>query len=105
GCGLDIGVKNGRIVGVRGRADDHVNRGRLGPKGLYGWETNNSADRLTSPLIRRNGKSELATWDEAMNLIVEKSRQIIDRHSASSIGFYTSGQLFLEEYYTLAIIG
>jgi anaerobic selenocysteine-containing dehydrogenase len=40
-----------------------------------------------------------------MNLIVEKSRQIIDRHSASSIGFYTSGQLFLEEYYTLAIIG
>jgi ferredoxin-nitrate reductase len=37
GCALDIGVKEGKIVGVRGRAEDVVNRGRLGPKGLYGW--------------------------------------------------------------------
>ena len=37
GCGLDIGVEGGRIVGVRGRALDTVNRGRLGPKGLHGW--------------------------------------------------------------------
>ena len=37
GCGCDIGVKDGRIVGVRGRAEDVVNRGRLGPKGLHGW--------------------------------------------------------------------
>jgi len=34
GCGLDVGVKQGRIVGVRGRGTDVVNRGRLGPKGL-----------------------------------------------------------------------
>jgi anaerobic selenocysteine-containing dehydrogenase len=105
GCGLDIGVKDGKIIGVRGRADDHVNRGRLGPKGLHGWEANNSADRLKSPLIRRNGNLESASWDEAINLIVEKSRQVINKHSASAIGFYTSGQLFLEEYYTLAVIG
>lgn len=105
GCGLEIGVKDGRIVGVRGRADDHVNRGRLGPKGLHGWEANNSPDRLTSPLIRKQGTLQPATWDEAMSLIVEKSRQIINRHSASAIGFYTSGQLFIEEYYTLAVIG
>src|SRR5215211_3053776 len=37
GCGLDIGVKDGKIVGVRGRAEDRVNHGRLGPKGLHGW--------------------------------------------------------------------
>ncbi len=105
GCGLEIGVKDGRIVGVRGRADDHINRGRLGPKGLHGWEANNSADRLTTPLIRKQGKLKPASWDEAMNLIVEKSKTIISKHSASAIGFYTSGQLFLEEYYTLAVIG
>src|SRR6185295_4878201 len=105
GCGLDVGVKDGRILGVRGRADDHVNRGRLGPKGLHGWEANNSADRLKSPLIRKNGTLESASWDEALNLIVEKSKQVINKHSASAIGFYTSGQLFLEEYYTLAVIG
>src|SRR4051794_276873 len=37
GCALDIGVKDDRIVGVRGRQGDRVNRGRLGPKGLHGW--------------------------------------------------------------------
>src|SRR5919112_1926785 len=105
GCGLDIGVRQGRIVGVRGRADDAVNRGRLGPKGLHGWEANNSPDRLTSPLIKRNGALEPASWDEAMDLIVQRTREIRDRATASAIGFYTSGQLMLEEYYTLAIIG
>jgi hypothetical protein len=37
GEGLDIAVQDGRIVGVRGRAEDRVNHGRLGPKDLYGW--------------------------------------------------------------------
>ena len=105
GCGLEIGVKDGRIVGVRGLARDPVGHGRLGPKGLHGWEANHSPDRLTKPLIRRNGQLEEATWDEAMNLIVTKSRDIIRKHTSLAMGFYTSGQLFLEEYYTLAVIG
>lgn len=37
GCGMDIGVKDGKVVGVRGRIQDRVNKGRLGPKGLYGY--------------------------------------------------------------------
>lgn len=37
GCGIDIGVKDGKVVGVRGRATDRVNKGRLGPKGLTGF--------------------------------------------------------------------
>ena len=105
GCGMDIGVKDGRIVGVRGREVDIANRGRLGPKGLNGWEANNSADRLTHPLIRRNGKLEPVSWDEAMNAIVQRSQEIIKQHTSQAIGFYTSGQLFIEEYYTLGIIG
>jgi len=105
GCGCDIGVKDGRIVGVRGREQDVVNRGRLGPKGLHGWEANNSADRLTHPLVRRNGRLERAGWDEAMDMIVQQARQVQKDYSAGAIGFYTSGQLFLEEYYTLGLIG
>lgn len=53
GCGVDIVVKDDRMVGVRGRATDVVNHGRLGPKGLYGstvWSR--SPDRLTRPLVR-----------------------------------------------------
>jgi anaerobic selenocysteine-containing dehydrogenase len=105
GCGMDIGVKEGHIVGVRGRAVDRVNLGRLGPKGLYGWEANHSPNRLTTPLIRRHGKLEPATWEEAMELIVRKTHEIKEKFTGHAIGFYNSGQLFLEEYYTLSLIG
>ncbi|EAW21029.1 molybdopterin oxidoreductase family protein [Aspergillus fischeri NRRL 181] len=105
GCGLDIGVKNGKVVGVRGRITDRVNRGRLGPKGLHGWESMNHPDRLKQPLIRRNGQLESASWDEAMSLIVDKTKDVQKRLTNHGIGFYTTGQLFLEEYYVLAMIG
>lgn len=105
GCGMDIGTSGGKIVGVRGRATDRVNKGRLGPKGLNTWVTNAHKDRLTHPMIRKNGKLERATWDEAMTLIVDKSKDIVKRITSHGIGFYTSGQLFLEEYYALAMVG
>jgi anaerobic selenocysteine-containing dehydrogenase len=105
GCGMDIGVKDGRIVGVRGRTVDSVNYGRLGPKGLHGWVANNSEDRLIKPLIRRNGQLQPASWDEAMELIVQRSKEICHKHTSGAIGFYTSGQLFIEEYYTLGVLG
>lgn len=105
GCGMDIGVKDGKIVGVRGRGVDIVNHGRLGPKGLNGWAANDSPDRLKKPLIRKHGKLEEASWDEAMDLMVKKSKEIIEKQTSLGIGFYTSGQLFLEEYYVLGMIG
>lgn len=105
GCGLDIGVKDGKIVGVRGLASDVTNRGRLGPKGLHGWVANDSPDRLKRPLIRKEGRLQESSWDEAMDLIVHRSREIVEKHTSGAVGFYTSGQLFLEEYYTLAVIG
>ncbi|MFI0349399.1 molybdopterin oxidoreductase family protein [Actinomadura sp. 9N407] len=104
GCGMDIGVHSGRIVGVRGRATDRVNHGRLGPKGLFGWQANNSPDRLTAPLVRRDGELRPASWDEAMAAIAARSRQVMDEQGPLGMGFYDSGQLFLEDYYTLAMI-
>src|SRR3954466_8575282 len=79
GCGMDIAVHGGRMVGVRGRAQDRVNHGRLGPKGLFGWQANNSADRLTTPLVRVDGQLEPASWDAAMALVVERSREVLRR--------------------------
>src|SRR5690242_5848686 len=77
GCGIDIGVKGGRIVGVRGRAADRTNRGRLGPKGLHGWEANSSPDRLRTPLLKHGNHHRAASWDEAMNAIVERTRSVL----------------------------
>lgn len=109
GDGQEIAVKDGRIVGVRGAARDRVNHGRLGPKDLYGWQANAAPDRLTRPLIRDpDGSGELVAcdWETAMDAIAARSRALLAQPGgAQRIGFYTSGQLFLEEYYTLAMIG
>ncbi|MBY4127571.1 molybdopterin-dependent oxidoreductase [Rhodococcus fascians] len=104
GDALDIAVKDDAIVGVRGRAADRVNRGRLGPKDLYGWQANNSRERLTAPLVRVDGELIETDWDTAMSRVVDNSRRLLEEQGASAIGFYTSGQLMLEEYYTLGVI-
>lgn len=104
GDGMELAVKDGRIVGVRGRADDRVNHGRLDVKDLFGWQANNAGDRLTVPLVRRDGRLTEASWDEAMGLVVERSKRLLAEQGPGALGFYTSGQLFCEEYYTLAAI-
>src|SRR5579871_2063440 len=102
GCALDVGVAGGKIVGVRGLATDRVNRGRLGPKGLHGWQANASPDRLTRPLVRDGGELREASWDEAMSLVVSRCRETMGQSTPDAVAFYNTGQLFLEEYYTLA---
>lgn len=116
GCACDIAVKGDRIVGVRGRAVDRVNKGRLGPKGLHGWIAGKAPDRLTRPLVRTGKKQpedslhpvgeafRPATWDEAMDLVVRRAREVIEQYTGDAIGFYNSGQLFLEDYYTLSLM-
>ncbi|MFC4857138.1 molybdopterin oxidoreductase family protein [Actinophytocola glycyrrhizae] len=104
GDGMEIAVKDGRIAGVRGRADDRVNHGRVDVKDLYGWQANNAEDRLRTPLVRRDGVLQPSTWDEAMARIADHSKQLLADQGPSALGFYTSGQLFAEEYYTLAAI-
>lgn len=105
GDALDIAVRGGRMVGVRGRASDRVNHGRLDPKDLFGWQANASPDRLTRPLVREGDRLVESDWDTAMARIVGRTKELLDEQGPSALGFYTSGQLFLEEYYTLAAIG
>jgi anaerobic selenocysteine-containing dehydrogenase len=104
GDAMDIAVKDGSMVGVRGRAVDRVNRGRLDPKDAFGWQANNSRERLTRPLVRRGGELVETDWDTAMDLVVRRTRELLDEQGPSAIGFYNSGQLFLEDYYTLGLI-
>jgi anaerobic selenocysteine-containing dehydrogenase len=104
GCGLDIAVKDGKIVGVRGREVDRINKGRLGPKGLFGWQANNSGERLVKPLVREGGDLREAEWNDAMGHIVVRSKELLEEHGPGAFGFYNSGQLFLEDYYTLGVL-
>jgi anaerobic selenocysteine-containing dehydrogenase len=104
GDAYDLAVAGGRIVGVRGHPNDRVNRGRLGPKDLFGWQATHSPDRLTRPLVRSGDRLEPAGWDTAMDRLVARSKELIDEPGPGAFGFYTSGQLFLEEYYAQAMI-
>lgn len=103
GCGIDIAVKDGAIVGVRGNVGHPVNFGHLGPKGEHAWVANNSKRRGTAPMIRRSkgGAMETVSWSEAMDFFVDKFKATWELgHEALSC--YNSGQLTLEEFYTLA---
>src|SRR3954451_11633426 len=104
GDAMDIAVREGRIVGVRGREIDRVNPGRLGVKDLYGWQANSSPDRLQRPFVRQGGQLVEGSWDQAMQRIVDRARGELSGSGPSALSFYTTGQLFLEEYYLLGLI-
>jgi len=102
GCGLDIAVKDGKIVGVRGDAAHPVNFGHLGPKGEHAWVANHSKRRGTVPMIRRRKGAPLEPvgWAEALDFFVERFRDAW-RQGHQNLACYNSGQLTIEEFYTL----
>ncbi|MBF0429992.1 MAG: formate dehydrogenase subunit alpha [Fibrobacteria bacterium] len=75
GCGIYLGVRGNEVVYVRGDEENPVNKGNLCVKGRFGNDFINHPDRLTTPLIRENGKLREASWKEAMTLIAEKLPQ------------------------------
>jgi len=98
GCGIQVGMRDGKIVDVKGDPDAH-NRGRLCIKGILTREILYVEDRLLKPMIRKNGKLVPASWEEAMNLIVDRFSNSIQQNGPDSVAFYGSGQLFTEESY------
>ncbi len=98
GCGLYIGVENGKVMAVKGDTDNH-NKGLLCLKGFLLPQIMYAPDRLRYPLIRKNGKLERATWDEAMSLVAAKFKDTIAKYGPDSVGFYGSGQALTEESY------
>ena len=98
GCGVMVGIKNGKCVTVKGDPNNH-NAGFLCLKGALMPPIVYSKDRVTQPYIRKNGKLEPASWDEAMSLVVEKFKAAIKESGPESIGYYGSGQALTEETY------
>lgn len=87
-CGLEISHENGEIVRIRGDREDVFSHGYICPKGSTLAKLENDLDRLHTPLIKRNGSHEPATWDEAFSLIEEKLTPIVSEHGANSVGLY-----------------
>jgi anaerobic selenocysteine-containing dehydrogenase len=101
GCGMLIGVKNGKAVSVRGNPAHPVNVGKLCPKGLSEHHILDAPGRATQPLLRKQGKLVPVTWDEALDTMVERFTSLQAQHGKQSLGVIGTGQLLTEEFYTL----
>ncbi|MCI0461399.1 MAG: nitrate reductase [Gemmataceae bacterium] len=99
GCGIQVGMRDGRITDIRGDELAH-NKGVICVKGSMLRSLPYVPGRLTTPKIRRDDKLVDATWDEAMSLVAQKFREAIQESGHDAVAFYGSGQLFIEESYT-----
>lgn len=110
GCQLELNVLDNRIIGITTKDGVGVNKGSLCVKGRFGYEFIESADRLTQPLIKKNGEFQGATWDEALDLVAEKLKNIKESNGADSIAGLSSARCTNEENYLMqkfmrAVIG
>lgn len=101
GCGMQVGVKAGRAVAVRGLASHPVNRGKLCPKGLSEHYIVDAKNRAKYPMLRRKGRLERVSWDEALNEMVRQFRSVQERYGPQALGVLSTGQLVTEEFYAL----
>jgi anaerobic selenocysteine-containing dehydrogenase len=101
GCGMLIGVRDNKAVTIRGNPDHPVNRGKLCPKGLSEHHILDAPGRAKQPLLRKEGVLTPVSWDEALDTMVSRIRDIQQRHGKESLGVVGTGQLLTEECYTL----
>ena len=101
GCNLEIGVKNNEILSIRAPDDAEVNAGHTCLKGRYAWRFYKHPDRLTTPLIKKDGEFVEASWDEAYELIVSKIGQIKNDFGADAIAGISSSRCPNEENYLM----
>jgi formate dehydrogenase (coenzyme F420) alpha subunit len=99
GCGLNLVVQDGKCVGVEPYKRSPINEGKLCPKGATCWEPVHSPDRLTKPLIKKGDKFEEASWDEALDLIAKKFKEVSDKFGPKALGFHTSCRTVNEDCY------
>jgi formate dehydrogenase alpha subunit len=110
GCTLELSVKDGRIVRSTAPEDEGTNKGSLCVKGRFGLGFVDHPDRLRTPLVRKNGKLVESTWDEALDLVASKLKEIKENTGADSIGFFSSAKATNEENFVFqkfarAVIG
>jgi formate dehydrogenase alpha subunit len=98
GCTLDMHTKDGKVVKVT-TSRNTVGRGNLCVKGKFGTQFVNHPERLTTPLIKRDGRFQEASWDEALELTARRLKEIRAEHGADAIGGLSSAKCTNEDNY------
>jgi predicted molibdopterin-dependent oxidoreductase YjgC len=105
GCTIHLGTKKGRGVIVRPDTNANpVSADQLCVRGRFGYDAVKTATRLGTPLIRRNGGQDAASWDEAMDFTVASLTRVREQHGPEAIGFLASPSATNEENYLLGKI-
>jgi anaerobic selenocysteine-containing dehydrogenase len=97
GCGILLGVKDGKAVTGRGDPDHPVNEGRLCPKGQSEHLTLSADGRLLRPTVNGND----VTWEHALNVMTKRMSLLLKEHGPESVAVISTGQLVTEEFYAL----
>ncbi len=101
GCNLEVATVGNEVLSIRAPYDAEVNEGHTCLKGRYAFEFYKHPDRLRTPLIRKNGKFEKASWDEAYDYIAERLNRYKEEFGADSIAGISSARCTNEENYLM----
>ncbi|MBK8073541.1 MAG: molybdopterin-dependent oxidoreductase [Ramlibacter sp.] len=85
-CGLEITVRDQQVISIRGHDADVFSAGYICPKGVALKDLHEDADRLRTPLIKRNGVFEPASWDEAFAEIGRRLPPVLEGHGRNAVG-------------------
>ncbi len=101
GCTTHLFIREGRIMRARGKPGTGINNGDLCAKGRFGFDFIYGETRLTTPLIKKDGKHTPASWEEALTYIAKKLDTITQEHGPSAIGALGSPRCTMEDNYML----
>jgi formate dehydrogenase alpha subunit len=101
GCTLTLGIREGKILRSRGKEDNGRSEGNLCGRGRFGFDYIYSENRLTTPMIRKNGRLVPVSWEEALTYVIDNLRHIIASHGPSAIGALGSHRCTNEDNYML----
>ena len=101
GCKTTLSVRTNEILRANNRDHSGINGEFLCGKGRFGYDFTTNAERVRTPLIRRNGKLEPASWEDALEEIARRLKQVHATHGAEAIGVIGSNHTTNEENYLL----
>jgi NADH-quinone oxidoreductase chain G len=101
GCTTNLSLRDGRIVRARGKQGIGINDGDLCSRGRFGFDYIYSENRLTTPLVRKDGDLVEATWEEAIESIVTGLQAIKEKYGPAAVGAIGSQRCTMEDNYML----
>ncbi len=101
GCGLNVGVEDGKVVDIHGLKGYPVNDGDICHLAANLPAVFTAEERLTGPMIRRDGELVPSGWDETIEHTASNLKRIIDKHGPDSVAFYGGAINLSEEYYLI----